>query len=108
MSMTSPRKQSRTGAFSRQIAWGFTPGWETGLRFDYATGNDAGLEEREEDPSRSDRIRISPMVARRLSEFSRVRLQYNYDDADFLEDGDAHTVWVGFEALYGAHPAHKY
>jgi hypothetical protein len=49
-----------------------------------------------------------PMIAYRPSEFSRVRLQYNYDDAEFLADGEAHTVWAGLEVLYGSHPAHKY
>jgi hypothetical protein len=91
-----------------QLVWGFRPGWETGLRFEYATGSDDGLEERDSDPARSDRIRISPMIAYRPSEFSRVRLQYNYDDAEFLGDGEAHTVWAGLEVLYGSHPAHKY
>jgi hypothetical protein len=91
-----------------QLAWGFSPGWETGLRVDYATGNDDGLEERDSDPSRCDRVRVSPMLAYRPTEYSRIRLQYNYDDADFLEDGEAHSVWAGLEILYGAHPAHKY
>ena len=91
-----------------QVLWGFHPGWEAGLRAEYATGSDDGLEERDGDPARCDRIRISPMIAYRPSEFSRVRLQYNYDDAEFLEDGEAHTIWAGLEVLYGSHPAHKY
>ena len=91
-----------------QLTWGFSPGWESGVRVDYATGNDEGLEERSEDPARSDRVRISPMLAYRPTEYSRLRFQYNYDDADFLDDGEAHSVWVGLEVLYGAHPAHKY
>ena len=90
-----------------QLVWGFAPRWETGLRFEYVTGNDAGVEERDDDPARADRIRISPMVAFRPSEFSRVRLQYNYDDADFLDD-EVHTVWAGLEFLYGKHPAHSF
>lgn len=91
-----------------QVLWGFRPGWEAGLRAEYATGSDDGLEERDSDPARCDRIRISPMIAYRPSEFSRVRLQYNYDDAEFLDDGEAHTLWAGLEILYGSHPAHKY
>ena len=91
-----------------QLLWGFAPGWEAGLRIEYATGSDDGLEERDEDAARSDRVRISPLVAWRPSEFSRLRLQYNYDDADFLADGEAHTVWAGVEFLYGMHPAHTY
>lgn len=93
--------------FYSQLVWGFAPRWETGLRVEYATGNDAGEEERAFDPSRADRLRISPLLAYRPSEFSRIRLQYNYDDADFL-DSAAHTVWAGIEVLFGKHPAHKY
>ena len=66
-----------------------------------------GVEERDHDPARSDRTRISPMVAFRPSEYSRVRLQYNLDDADFLED-KVHTVWAGLEFLFGKHPSHKF
>ena len=36
-------------------------------------------------------------------------LQYNVDDADHLIGGDtAHAVWLVFEGLFGAHPAHTY
>lgn len=91
-----------------QLLWGFTPGWSAGLRVDYATGSGEGQEARADDPNRSDRTRISPLLAWQPSEFSRLRLQYNYDEADHLEDGHAHTVWLGLEMLYGAHPAHKY
>lgn len=90
-----------------QVVWGFAPRWETGLRVEYVTGNDAGIEERDHDPARADRMRISPMLAYRPSEFSRIRLQYNYDDADFLDD-EVHTVWAGLEILFGKHPAHKF
>lgn len=90
-----------------QVVWGFASRWETGLRIDYVTGNDAGVEERTDDPSRCDRVRISPMLAFRPSEFSRIRVQYNYDDADNLAD-PVHTVWAGMEFLYGKHPAHKF
>jgi hypothetical protein len=63
---------------------------------------------READPFRDTRYRVSPLLVRHLSEFFRLRLQYNYDRADHLAQGDAHTVWLGVEFLYGAHPAHKY
>jgi hypothetical protein len=48
------------------------------------------------------------MLAWHPTEFSRLRLQYNYDHAQHLDDDTAHSVWLGFEILYGAHPAHKY
>jgi len=63
---------------------------------------------RNSDPYRADRVRISPLLTFHPSEFSRLRLQYNYDDVTFLEGSDAHTVWLGVEILFGAHPAHAY
>jgi hypothetical protein len=102
-----PAETIRDWGFYSQIVWGFAPRWETGLRVESAGGNDAGVEERDHDPLRADRLRVSPMVAYRPSEFSRVRLQYNYDDADFLDE-EVHTVWAGLEVLIGKHPAHKF
>jgi hypothetical protein len=96
-----------------QALYGFRGRWSTGLRVEYATGSGANLEHggeypaRDEDPFRDDRLRISPLVIFSASEFSRIRLQYNYDEADHLSDA-AHSVWLGLEALIGAHPAHSY
>jgi len=92
-----------------QLLWGFRPRWETGLRFEYAKGSDDALIPRDADPLRDERYRVSPLLTWRPTEYSRLRLQYNYDDADFLEGSDpAHSVWLGFDASFGAHPAHKY
>ena len=60
------------------------------------------------DPFRDDRHRISPMLLWQPSHFSRIRLQYNHDRAAHLAHHDAHSVWLGFEFLIGAHAAHKY
>jgi hypothetical protein len=97
-----------------QALWGFRRGWSVGLRGEYATGsggNDADLDYlRDEDPFRDDRVRVSPLLVYQPSEFSRIRLQYNWDHADFLDGGDdpAHGVWLGFEFLFGSHPAHAF
>jgi hypothetical protein len=63
---------------------------------------------RDDDPFRDNRQRLSPLLLWHPSEFSRLRLQYNYDRADHLEDKDAHSVWLGVEFMYGAHPGHTY
>jgi hypothetical protein len=91
-----------------QLLWGFRYRWATGLRFEYATGSGPSVGGREHDPNRADRIRVSPLVVWNPTEFSRLRLQYNYDHADFLADTDASTVWLGLEILFGQHPAHRY
>jgi len=95
--------------FYTQALYGFHYGWAAGLRFEYATGDGASVPDgREADPFRDNRYRISPLLIWQPSEFSRFRVQYNYDRADHLARGYAHSVWLGAEFLYGAHPAHKY
>lgn len=106
-----PRKTLRDWGFYTQALYGFTYGWAAGLRYEYASGSGASVlafNGRANDPFRDDRHRVSPLLAWHPSEFSRIRLQYNYDRADHLERRDAHSVWLGVEFLYGAHPAHKY
>lgn len=97
-----------------QVVHGFAEGWAAGLRVDWASGSGANydadtqaLVARDADPFRADRLRIAPMLAFAPTEFSRFRLQYNYDDSDHLDD-PVHSVWFGFEVLMGAHPPHSY
>ena len=94
------------GAYS-QVLWGFTPGWVAGLRGDYAAGGKADYEKLYgPDLSRAMRWRISPNLTWYPSEFSKIRLQYNYDNRDLI--GVDHSVWLQFEFLLGAHAAHKF
>lgn len=94
--------------FYTQVLYGFAPRYRAGVRVEYASGSGESAGGRENDAFRDDRYRISPLIEFLPSEFSRVRLQYNYDDAEHLEAGDAHSVWVGFEYLIGSHAAHRY
>ncbi|MGI8784130.1 MAG: hypothetical protein ACR2L2_10845 [Acidobacteriota bacterium] len=91
-----------------QLLYGWTRGWRGGVRLDYASGSGESACDSENDPFRDDRYRVSPLVEWLPSEFSRVRLQYNYDHTEHLEDEDAHSIWLGFEYLVGAHAAHRY
>lgn len=92
-----------------QLLYGFQTGWAAGLRLEYAGGSGRGHNDggRRMDPFRDDRYRVSPLLVWRPTEFSRIRLQYNFDSAAHLAN-DAHGVWLGFEWLYGAHPAHDF
>ncbi len=106
-----PRETLRDWGLYTQALYGFYYGWAAGLRYEYASGRGESVlafNGRNEDPFRDDRHRISPLLVWHPSEFSRIRLQYNYDRADHLLHEDAHSVWLGVEFLYGAHPAHKY
>jgi hypothetical protein len=97
--------------FYSQLLYGFVRNWAAGVRYEFARGGGASsgmFASRFEDPFRNDRQRLSPIIAWIPTEFSRVRLQYNYDWADHIEGGDAHSVWIGLEVLFGSHPAHTY
>lgn len=86
-----------------QGTWGFKTRWVAGMRFDWADGEgDTGV-----DPRRDFRLRISPNISFYPSEFSKFRLQYNWDRADHLED-DESSLFFQFELLYGAHGGHSF
>jgi hypothetical protein len=98
-----------------QWLYGFRRGWVAGLRMDYVTSNPgayerAGLvfegETLGRDPARATRWRFSPNLTWYPSEFSKVRLQYNYDNRKGY--GEDHSVWLQFEFILGAHSAHTF
>ena len=98
------------GAYA-QALWGFRRDWVIGVRGEYAGGKGSSVGDfvdRSSDPFRDNRYRVSPLLAWHPTEFSRLRLQYNYDLADHLSSRDAHAVWVGLEVSLGKHPAHQY
>ncbi len=90
-----------------QIAYGFKKGWAAALRGEWVSSN-VGKYERlyGRDPERLMRWRVSPNLTWYPSEFSKIRLQYNYDDRRNI--GTDHSVWLQFEFLLGAHAAHKF
>ncbi len=95
--------------FYSQLLYGFRKSWGAGLRYEYATASRGGsFGGTAADPFRDDRHRVSPLLLWHPTEFSRLRLQYNYDVAQHLRGDHAHSVWFGVEFMFGAHPAHKY
>ena len=95
------------GVYS-QIAYGIRKGWVAALRGDYVFPEQRAVYESiiGSDPDRASRHRISPNLTYYPSEFSKIRLQYNYDHRHSI--GDDHSVWVQFEFLLGTHAAHKF
>lgn len=91
-----------------QLLYGFMRSWAAGIRFEYASGVGPPGDGREQDPFRDDRLRVSPLLTYMPTEFSRLRLQLNYDNAKHLAGDDAYSVWLGVEFLFGAHAAHTY
>ena len=101
--------------FYTQLLYGFRPRWVAGLRFDYVRGERGDYERlnltRDGEPlgrdlERAERWRLSPNLTWFPSEFSKLRLQYNYDDRKGI--GEDHSVWLQFEFILGAHAAHKF
>ena len=100
--VTLPRETLRDRGMYAQVLWGIKPLWVAGLRGEFANGNDGAFESE----LRADRYRISPNLTWFPSEFSKIRLQYNFDHRAGI--GVDHSVWVQIEFLLGAHAAHKF
>lgn len=108
-----PGDTLRDHGFFLQGLWGFQRGWSTGLRAEIATGSgesydaDADTFSRALDFDRTDRLRVSPILVYQPSEFTRIRLQYNYDESDHLGDSGEHSIWLTFQTLIGVHQPHR-
>ncbi|HHT9111140.1 MAG TPA: hypothetical protein ACFYDZ_08300, partial [Candidatus Brocadiaceae bacterium] len=89
------------GSYS-QVSWGFKQRWVAALRGDYVDGEEGAT-----DPSGFERWRLSPNLTFYPSEFSKIRLQYNYDDI-LGNNSTEHSVFLQFEFLLGSHGAHKF
>ncbi len=101
--------------FYTQLVYGFRKGWSAGVRYDWLDRDDGAYELRNlafegkqlgRDPLRDARWRVSPALTWYPTEFSKLRLQYNYDDRRDI--GVDHSVWFQFEFILGAHAAHKF
>lgn len=103
-----PRETLTDWGFYSQVLYGFRKGWVAGLRGDYVTRTSRANYETMfgDDPDRLGRWRLSPNLTWYPSEFSKLRLQYNYDARKGM--GVDHSVWLQFEFLLGAHAAHKF
>jgi hypothetical protein len=90
------------GVYS-QVSYGFTRRWVAGLRGDWVSGDRGAFRP---DENRADRFRLSPNLTFYPTEFSKIRLQHNYDHGQLL--GDDNSVWLQLEFLLGDHAAHKF
>jgi hypothetical protein len=99
-----PRENLRDWGFYSQLLWGFHPRWVAGLRGEWADGTHGAADSIDE--FRGERTRVSPALTFFPSEFSKVRVQYNYDHGALF--GEEHSLWVQLEFLLGAHGAHKF
>ncbi|HUQ47869.1 MAG TPA: hypothetical protein VM053_06440 [Gemmatimonadaceae bacterium] len=86
-----------------QVLWGIKPRMVAGLRGDWVSGDDGAAFD---SPLRAKRYRVSPNFTIYPTEFSKFRVQYNYDNRTGI--GSDHSLWFQFEFLIGAHAAHKF
>ncbi len=100
---TAPEEVLRDWGGYTQMVWGFTPRWVAGLRGDYVAGRGGDLT----DPLRERRVRVSPNLTFYPSEFSKWRLQYNWDHLQTRDD-NVHSVFLQWEFLVGTHGAHAF
>jgi hypothetical protein len=100
--------------FYTQLLFGFAPRWLAGVRYEHAASSGEDVDpmtgapvSTADDPYRDDRHRLSALIGYRPSEFTRIRLQYNFDRAQHLSD-DAHSIWLGVEFVFGHHAKHQH
>ena len=103
--ITSPNREVLRdwGGFT-QVLWGFKPGYVAGARYELADSNGADTT----DPLRDKRKRLALNLTWYLSEYSKVRFQFNHDNAEHLADSTANSLWVQMEFNIGSHAAHKF
>lgn len=99
-----PAELLRDWGFYSQVLWGFRQRWVAGFRGEYVNGNKGVYDPN--DVFRGERTRFSPDLTFYPSEFSKLRLQYNYDHGAAF--GVEHSIWLQVEFLLGAHGAHKF
>lgn len=102
------RETLKDYGFYSQLAYGFMKGWVAGLRGEYVDRFKMGAYESSfgADQERAGRWRIAPNLSWFPSEFSRIRLQYNYDQRRML--GTDHSIWLQYDFALGAHGPHGF
>jgi hypothetical protein len=101
-SVTLPEEKLKDRGVYSQLLWGIKPRIVAGLRGDFVSGSNAAFEAEQ----RAERYRVSPNLTWYPTEFSKLRLQYNFDHRKGI--GVDHSLWLQFEFILGAHAAHKF
>ncbi|TNF43389.1 MAG: hypothetical protein EP216_03930 [Epsilonproteobacteria bacterium] len=102
----TPIEKKQAGFYS-ELIYQYDRNWRTGIRYSGITKNDISL-----NPDITDDIYVaSSMVEYHFSEFSRVRLEYNYDSSLYTEEGEKNNkneISLQFNYAIGAHGAHAF
>ncbi len=100
--ITYPGETLKDHGSYAQVLWGIKPRVIAGLRGDWASGDEGSFDS----ALRAKRYRVSPNFTWYPTEFSKFRVQYNYDNRTGI--GSDNSLWFQFEFLIGAHAAHKF
>jgi hypothetical protein len=96
----------KQAGYYTQLVYAYDQNWRYGVRYDSIYQNDVTAKNLPEDMKR-----CSAMVEYHPSEFSRIRLEYNRNNALFNEAGERQsmdTVMLQFNISIGAHGAHDF
>lgn len=99
---TLPAETLRDRGAYGQLSWGIRPLLVAAVRAEFVHADPAFFSSEE----RTNRTRYSSSMTLFPTEFSKLRLQYNYDRRPGI--GNDHSLWAQFEFLLGAHAAHKF
>jgi len=100
-----PSRRFRDFGSYAQMLWGITRPWVAGARAEYVDGNGLATGG---NGSLDRRIRYALNLTYYPTEFSRIRLQGNWDRIQELNDNSYFSVWLQFEILFGAHAPHRF
>ena len=103
--LTLPSESLRDRGVYAQLQWGIRPMLVAGVRADFAHGDEARYPILVA-PEGVNRSRYSTNLTWFPSEYSKFRVQYNYDRRTRI--GNDHSLLLQFEFLLGAHAAHKF
>ena len=105
--LQTPRLEKKQAGFYVEGIYKFAQRWRAGLRYDLINKNDVGTNKN----LPNNMYKYSAMIDFLPSEFSRIRLQYNYDRSLFTENLERkpnHEIILQFNLAIGAHGAHGF
>jgi hypothetical protein len=108
-SASSSNIDNEQSGFYSQLLWRFDQLWRTGVRFDLLNRND-NFADGKLTSNPGNLARYSAMVEVNPTEFSRFRLQYNFNNYLFADTTlqPVHEVFLQMNIAVGAHGAHAF
>ena len=106
----TPRLEKKQAGFYVEGIYKFAERWRAGLRYDLINKNDVFVNGKNINLP-DNMYKYSAMIDFLPSEFSRIRLQYNYDRSLFTEDlkrKPNNEIILQFNLAIGAHGAHGF